>query len=500
MSPFQTRIAVILFCCFVPFFLEAQSFIYLDQSPFPKVRNLILSFEFDSAKSLVSKTEKDPKREAVRLFYLSQLDAWNFVLTENEKLYESYLVSNDLAHESVENFEDEAEFSFLNGELHFWKTLIGFRKGETISPVWNGNKAFAAYEKADRLDPKNPDILKGIGLAHFMVGIVPKNFKWITSVFGFSGTMSQGLSELEFSAKNGKYGKTDAQFFLAAIKLLVDREGGESFKMLQVLIKQYPKNGIYILTACLALQRDRQVEAAAELCREKLDYFKTKLPAFSDLIELRLGECQFLLNDFKTSEKTFLSFLDGYGGKSLKPIAYYRLAISQEMNGKHEEAKRNFERIEPRTGFEFEIYAKAESEKYLSRPMSLIEKQIWIARNTFDCGKFSEAIGQFNSILGKQIKDDELAAEIYYRLGRAYEEAKQTDKAMECYEKAKRYQVKLNNWVCSFSLFQQGKILAKSGKKSEAAVKFTEAYNMDGHAFENSLSREIDTELKKLEQ
>ncbi len=499
MNLFQNRILLLLLSCFLPLLLNAQAFNYLDQNPFPKVRDLILSFEFDSAKSLVLKPEKDSKREAVRLFYLSQLSAWQFVLTENDEFYEQYLVINDKAHDAVEDYDDEAEFSFLNGELHFWKTLIGFRKGETISPVWNGNKAFAAYEKADQLDPKNPDILKGIGLAHFMVGIVPKNYKWITSVFGFSGTMSQGLSELEISAKNGKYGKTDAQFFLAAIKLFVDREGGESYKMLQALTLKYPKNGIYTLTACLALQRDRQVEAAVELCKEKLDYFKTKLPAFSDLIELRLGECQFLLNDFKTSEKTFVSFLDGYGGKSLKPIAYYRLAISQEMNGKHEEAKKNFEKIEPRSNFEFEIYSKAESEKYLKRPMSLIEKQIWIARNTFDCGKFSDAIGQFNSILRKQIKDDELAAEIYYRLGRAYEESNQTEKAMDSYEKAKKYKVELNRWVGALSLFQQGKILAKSGKKNEAATKFISAYNFGEHAFENSLSREIDTELKKLE-
>jgi len=493
------RLTFLFFGCFFPLFLNAQSFIYLDQNPFPKVRNLILSFEFDSAKSLITKPEKDSKREAVRLFYLSQLNAWNFILTENEKFYEEYLSSHDQANDAVENFDDEAEFSFLNGELHFWKSLIGFRKGETISPVWNGNKAFAAYEKADQLDPKNPDILKGIGLAHFMVGIVPKNYKWITSVFGFSGTMSQGLSELEFSAKNGRYGKTDAQFFLAAIKLFVDREGGESFKMLQELTQKYPKNGIYILTACLALQRDRKVEAAVVLCKEKLEYFKTKLPAFSDLIELRLGECQFLLNDFKTSEKTFVSFLDGYAGKSLKPIAYYRLAISQEMNGKHDEAKKNFEKIEPRSSFEFEIYAKAESEKYLIRPMSMIEKQIWIARNTFDCGKFADAIGQFNSILGKQVKDDELNAEIYYRLGRGYEEINQTEKAMDCYEKAMQFKVRLNNWVGAFSLFQQGKILAKNGKKNEAATKFIAAYNFGEHAFENSLSREIDTELKKLE-
>lgn len=477
----------------------SQSFKFLNQHPFPEVRYHILAFNFDSASSLLNFKSKTKEIEAVRHYYQFLMIAWNYVLSESPESYKKFDENNSVLEDELENFEEHAEFKFLLGELYFWKTIVLFRNGSMLSAVYNGNKAFSHYDAASQKQPNNADIKKGIGLAHFLVGTVPSKYAWITGVFGFSGTMDQGLRELSQASELGLYSQDEAKFFLSAIQLFVFRESKKCLDLLDPLMKKYPNNGLFILTAGIAYQRDRKVETAEKLYQEKLDYFEKYLPAFSDLIRLRLGECQFFLNQLEVSETTLKDFLRTYKGEALKPIAFYRLGIVQEMLGKHQEALQNFGKIVPRDNFEFEQFGKIEAQKYFQKPMSEHEKTLWKSKNLFDSGETEKAIKLAEQALKENIPDVETKGEFYYRLGRMYEEKEDYKTSLKYYELSSKTPFKLYSWLGAYTWFQTGKVYAKMNNKKEAKTAFGKAANYPSHAFENSLSREIDTELKKLE-
>ena len=478
---------------------NSQSFRFLNQNPFPEVRYHILAFNFDSASALLNFKSKTKETEAVRHYYQFLMIAWNYVLSESPESYRRFDESNSVLEDELEEFEDQPEFKFLLGELYFWKTIVQFRNGSVLSAVYNGNKAFTHYDAAAQKQPNNPDIKKGIGLAHFLVGTVPSKYSWITGVFGFSGTMDQGLKELSFASETGQYSQDEAKFFLSAIQLFIFRESKKCLEMLDPLMKKYPNNGLFILTAGIAYQRDRKVETAKKLYQEKLDYFEKYLPAFSDLIRLRLGECQFFLNQLDVSETTLKEFLKTYKGEALKPIAYYRLGIAQELLGKHQEALTNFSKIVPRDNFEFEQFGKVESQKFIQKPMSEHEKTLWKVKNLFDSGETEKAIRISEQTLKENISDVETKGEFYYRLGRMYEESGDYKNSLYYYNLSAKTPYKLYSWLGAYTWFQTGKVYAKMNNKKEAKTAFEKALNFPAHAFENSLSREIDTELKKLD-
>lgn len=478
--------------------VASQSFKYLNQAPYPEVRTQILSFDFDSASVLLKQKSKNPESEAIRQYYRFLITAWKYVLSESPESYKKFADTESEIEDLLEEFEDQAEFKFLLGELYFWKTIVEFRNGSVISAVYNGNKAYSHYEDADEKQPNNRDIKKGIGLAHFMVGTVPKKYSWITGVFGFSGTMDQGLQELS-DAANSNYSQDESRFFLSAIKLFVFRDSKGCLDLLNPLMTKYPNNGLFILTAGIAYQRDRKMETAKNLYENKLDYFDRNLPAFSDLIRLRLGECQFFLNRTEASEQTLKAFIKNYKGEALKPIALYRLGIAQEILGKHQEAVQHFHKIVPRDNFEFEQFAKIESEKYIDKPMSENEKILWKAKNYFDSGEIEKAIEISEDMIQRNISDIETKGEFYYRLGRMYEEKENYKKSLYYYDLASKIPFKLYSWLGAYTWYQTGKVHAKLNNMKDARIAFDKAANYPAHVFENSLSREIDTELKKME-
>lgn len=478
--------------------LSAQSFRFLNQSPFPEVRNQILSFNFDSASVLLKQNQPSKELEAVRQYYQAVLIAWNYLLTENELYYDNFRDRENGVVSQLEKYDDKAEFKFLLGEFYLWKTIVLFRNNSFVTAVYNGNSSYNYYVAAAKQEPNNWDIKKGIGLAHFFIGMVPEKYNWIASLFGFSGTMDQGLNELIGASTNGTYSQDDATFFLSAIQLYVFRDSKKSLTYLQPLLSKYPNNGLFIMTAALAYQRDRNVLVAKSTLQDKLDFYEMKFPAFAELVRFRLGECLFFLGDYENAEKTLKLFLKNYKVEALKPLAYYRLGITLEMLGKHDEAVVNFKKIVPREKFEFEQFAKLESQKYVLRPMTFDEKKLWEAKNEFDCGNIDNAIKLSEQMLGSNISDVETKGEFYYRLGRMYEEKGDFERAITYYNLTLKTPFKLYTWLGAYSWFQIGKVNVKMNKITEAQFAFTQAKKYPSHAFEDSLLREIDTELKKI--
>lgn len=468
------------------------------QPPFNQIRTSILKFDFKEAEKLIPARPLKGQAEAVRRFYIMQIAAWQYLLTEEPGQLSKFETAWESMNDYAESLPETDEVLFLKGEGTLWRAIVQIRKNDFISAAWNARSAYKYYEAAYELNPGNPDLLKGLGIFHFMVGNIPTRFSWLASITGLSGSMALGRTELQKAAYFGTITSDEALFFLAGIDLFVDRDPVKSMKKLDALLSDYPENGVFLLMKSIALQRNRQVEESVVLMESKYQSIKNSSPVFADQVLFRIGEGYYFMNQFDKAIPVLNSFLDGYKAKTIVTLARFRLALSYELSGQHEKAVIWFKQLEPRENNDFESYAAAEGKQWITRPMTLPEKNLWLGRNAFDSGDFNQALLYLQDARKNAGKDTDLAGEADYRIGRVYEESRQPELAIQQYKLSEKTSYKRNSWLVQFSLFQQARILNASGKKQAAIDLLRKAVKLDDHVFANSMAREIETELRKL--
>lgn len=493
--------AALLFCVSLSGYQNLLAAGYLpgfSLPPFDQVRTTILKFDFKEAEKLLPIRPLKGQTEGIRLFYFMQIAAWQYLLTEDPAHLAKFETSWELMNDYAESLPETDEVLFLKGEGTLWKAIVQIRKNDFISAAWNARSAYKFYESAYELNPGNADLLKGLGLFHFIVGNVPTRFSWLATITGFTGSMSLGRTELQKAADFGTITSDEARFFLAGIDLFVDRDPPKAMKKIDVLLEKYPENGVFLLMKSVALQRNRDVRESVVLMESKYQSIKKSSPVFADQVLFRIAEGYYFQNQFEKAIPIFNEFLDGYKTKTILTLARFRLGLSYELSGQHEKAVPWFRLLEPRENNDFETYAAAEGKKWISRPMSSAEKSLWLGRNAFDSGDFNGALKLLTEAKKLAGQDADLTGEADFRIGRVYEESRQPELAMAQYKLSEKAVYKQEPWLLPYSLFQQAKIHIASGRKSEAIVLLRKAADLDDHVFANSMAREIETELKKL--
>ncbi len=476
----------------------AKSYPIFNQPPFEQIRTSILRFDFTEARRLLPVKPLKGESEAVRLFYSMQISAWMYLLTEDDAQFQKFETSWTAMDQYLGTQTESDEILFLKGEGTLWRAIVQVRKNDFISAAWNARSAYKYYESANERTPGNPDLLKGLGIFHFMIGTVPARYSWLASITGFSGSMAQGRAELEKAAQAGTFSRDEALFFLSGIDLFVDKDPGKAIRKLDDLLFRYPENGVFLLVKSIAYQRNREIRKSVELMEAKYESIKKTSPAFSDQVLFRIAEGYFFENNFSKAIPLLQEFINGNKALTNLTLAKFRLALSYELSGQHDQAAKWFGNLEPRKQNDFETYASEEGKKWVKKPMSPAEKSLWIGRNYFDSGSFDEALLSLLDARKSAGKSSEVIAEADFRLGRIYEELKQPDLALQYYRSAERSDLPEQSWIEPFSLFQQGKVLVKTGKKAEAETAMRKALAAEDHVFVNSLSREIETELRKM--
>lgn len=492
------------FFCILLIFYFSESFSdpleKLTRYPFPEIRQHLFAFQFDSVESKLKVISSDPDLNLIVGYYRFQVSVINYLINENEIAYKKFEIDYSAFEKKIDLSKNSILKDFLVGEANFWKCIIHSRGNELFSAAWAGNKSYRAYRRAESNAANHPDILKGIGIFNYMVGIIPSGYSWITNILGFSGSISLGLLQLNVAANSGKISHIEARYFISIIELFINRDHEKSIQKLVLLNNEFPDNGIFSMTLAVAYQRNRQIIESKQLMEEKLVLFEKRLPAFADVIKFRIAESYFFLNDFEKSEKLFKEFLTTYQAKSLENLARFRLGMSQLLTGNLTEARQNFEKINPRDNFDFDHYSKEVADLWKNRKPTEAEGLLWLGRNYFDSGQFGLAEKYLSKALTVVLSTEiEVKGEIYYRLGRLEEESGNLQKSIQYYELAETLPYRISLWIPAYASFQKGKVLVTLNRKIEAIANYQKATKYNSHVFSRSLSREIDTAIKQAE-
>ena len=96
-------------------------------------------------------------------------------------------------------------YLYTQAEIRLQWSLLHLRYGEYLSGMSDVKQAYALLEENQRKFPDFIANLKSLGIMHAMIGNIPDDYKWaVKALGGMSGSISQGLQELETVLKYAK--------------------------------------------------------------------------------------------------------------------------------------------------------------------------------------------------------------------------------------------------------------------------------------------------------
>lgn len=148
---------------------------------------------------------------------------------------------------------------FEGGAIGFRARLRGDRH-DFVRAARDGLRCLPLLEKSEQLEPTNKDILFGQGIYNYFAAVIPQQYPVVRPVMLFldAGDRDLGLQQLEAVAREGRYARAEAKYFLAQIHRLFEHDDAGALPYLQELHDQYPGNALfhrYLASTLIAANR-----------------------------------------------------------------------------------------------------------------------------------------------------------------------------------------------------------------------------------------------------
>ena len=247
----------------------------------------VYNLRFNDAESIFRNIQKSNPADLRGYFYESLIYFYKALPTRDEALFEKYLsLSEDVIARSeklLEKNENNFDAMYYKGLSHSYRSLLMLSLNKSLlKAASNGNDGYRILSALTEKNPEYYDAYMGLGLYKIAIGFVPEKFRWLLSLIGFSGNISEGMNLLKKSLAKGHYTKTDSKVFLSIFSIKEkEDEDTQSLKFSKELTEEYPESPIFkIFYSGLLLQYGFSEEAVniADIAIEQ-NKFSLKLQA-----------------------------------------------------------------------------------------------------------------------------------------------------------------------------------------------------------------------------
>ena len=179
----------------------------------------LYNLEMDKAEATFSEVIRMAPEDPRGHFFMSMIHFWVFTLNKDEKAFESFFELTDkviaICDKLLDRDENDVVATFFLGGAYGYRGIAYQRNGSVLKAAWDGRKGYSYLKDAVTLKPDLYDAQMGFGLFSYLVGKVPKSYRWLLNIIGFNGDVEGGLASLKMAADSGTYTRTEARFFLA---------------------------------------------------------------------------------------------------------------------------------------------------------------------------------------------------------------------------------------------------------------------------------------------
>lgn len=394
--------------------------------------------------------------------------------------------------------EESPWYLYTQAEVNLQWALVHLKFEQYYTAFFEIKKAYNQLTTNEEKFPNFTANKKSLGLVHALIGAVPESYKWAASFLGFSGTIEQGMNELNDVLEHGKQ-----------TPYLFTRETKYIYAYLQMMIMSNPKESWNIVTQndfpdyrkdLLACYMRGHMAIKNGLNDVAIETFSSA-PVNSEYmpfhyIDYMLGMCK--MNRLDSDANVPLEkFIKEFKGRNYLKDAYQKLAWYWLLQ--QNETKYNYYLAFCKTvGTELtdsDKQAKAEAENGIEPNIFLLK-----VRLTQDGGYYDKAL----SMLSGKSSDDFLSMkdkiEFTYRAGRIFQEKKDLTKALQYFQWTIDRGEKYPYYFAANAALQSALIYEEQKNNKKAAEYFHKCIAMKNVDYKNSLDSKAKAGLERVEK
>ena len=363
-------------------------------------------FEFQKAHNLFEEVNNLNPDSPFAYHYLSQNYLWFYLGSKDsiyKNLYKKYSEEGFAKAERLyEQDENNAQLNNLIGQQYLLKSVMHATEGKSLDAFWAIKSSVSYFEDAVELDGKYYDPYLGLGTIKYALSFIPGFLGWAVSITGLSGDREEGLRLVKLAYDQGKSSKTEGAYHLSKIYTEYNAEYDSANIYLDQLIKEYPKNILFLYQYSLLMIDMKKLVEAEESLAKIIEIDDKKFNQTNSFAIFLRAEIAFKQNEFNKALLLYDEFLLETKSIDYTGLAHLKIGLCYEMIKNSLLAKKYF--ILARNGnldIPEDLNAKNKSYYFHDKILTKTDRNLIIMENYFESGKFRmslNTVAQIDSI------------------------------------------------------------------------------------------------------
>ena len=420
------------------------------------------------------------------------------LLMEREPYLGRFYVLNDSLAALADALPDSPEAEVLRATARLHRALAYGRQERYTQAGRAFRSACGRFKKLYRTSIPHPEAAFGDGLCQLVAGSIPREYRWLGKLLGFTGTVQDGLAALEQAAAGGPFELQAAATFAIADASLNERRADAQSRF-SVIAARYPASPLAgYIEGFLALSDRRATEAEVAL-RRALEALEQPGVESVPFVQASLGLALFRLDRFEEAGELLDDFVRSYRGKALVAQSTLLSGLAWEMSGDRPRAEATYRRVRALRDYDSDESAVRDAAERLEAPMTASQRTLLLGANAFDSGRYPRAVEVLQPVVTDSGLPQEERAEAAYRTGRAYQALEDWDRALAHFRlAADRPGDPLAKWG-PWSLYHMGEVHEEQGEFALARDAYEEALdNEEAFDYRKSLEQRARAALERL--
>ncbi|MCB9307306.1 MAG: tetratricopeptide repeat protein [Lewinellaceae bacterium] len=391
-----------------------------------------VSLRFGEARSTLDLLKRQEPGNLMAPFVENYLDFLTIFINDDKSEYQRLAKNMEKRLEKIARGPSNSPwYLYTQAEIRLQWALTRSRYNDFLTSMSDIKQAYALLEENQRRFPDFIANKKSLGIMHAMIGNVPEEYRWaVKALGGMSGTMEQGLRELEealaYAQKNDFIFEDEAVVAYALLQLYLNNRGDLAWNTLKSsdLSPKHNPMAAYVF-AMVAMRTDRNDEAIRLL--EECPAGTSYAPFQYRYYLLGLAKLRRLDGD---ANKALEHFVNHFKGENNLKEGYQKLAWYHFVNG-NENGYRTYMgyvKIKGSSNGEGDQAALREANSGETPDKRLLQ-----ARLLFDGGYYTRAYDLLKNRAADYAADRKKKLEYTYRLGRITHKMGKTQEAVKLY-------------------------------------------------------------------
>ena len=477
---------LLLFSCFGNKIIAQK--VYEFNSTCQQAYKEIGQLKIASGKALIDKAKQQNSNNLIPIFLESYIDVLELFFNENTAEYKLRKAAfNDRINLLKKGSETSPFHKFCLSNAYLHKAIISIRYGENFGAALDSKKAYSLIKDNRKLFSTFAPNDMLYGSLQAVTGTIPKGYKWLASILGMKGSVTEGMKILNnFINSNDPWAKlfsNESELMFCYLNYYIDNKKEETLQHLQSGKLDIVNNHLFAYMASNLAINNKQTELGKSII---LNRNKSAIYMQTPIWDMQMGYAYMHKLDLQDAINSFEKYSANFKGNFYVKDIYQKLSWAYYLQGNMVAAQKARGNVLTKGNTEAEADKQALKEAKENKWANVL---LLKSRLLNDGGYNNEALKMLAGKTVESYTNEEEKLEFVYRLGRIYDDINKADDALKYYQQAIDLGKERTEYYAARAALQIAMIYEKKGNKTDAIKYYNACLDMDEHDYKNSLDQ-----------